>query len=193
VQPLAKLNIPPDRQLSIVQGDLTLVAVDAIVNAANATLHHGGGVAGAIVRRGGESIQRESDAWVREHGLIRCDQPAITKAGTLPCRFVIHVVGPVWGEGDEDAKLHAAVTHALRLADQHALQSIALPAISTGIFRFPVRRAANLILGAILKFLEGHPGCSLTRILVVLFDSDNAAVFHEALSALERRMQTQHD
>jgi len=193
VQPLAKLNIPPDRQLSIVQGDLTLVAVDAIVNAANAYLVHGGGVAGAIVRRGGEIIQEESDAWVREHGPIRCDRPAITTAGKLPCRFVIHAVGPVWGEGEEDAKLHAAVTHALRLAEQHGLQSIALPAISTGIFRFPVRRAANLILGAVLEFLEDHPACSLTRVLVVLFDSESAAVFLESLTALKHRMQTQHD
>lgn len=189
MQTLAMLKIPPEVQLSIVQGDLTQVHVDAIVNAANAHLNHGGGVAGAIVRRGGDSIQQESDDWVRAHGPIRSDRPAITSAGRLHCRFVIHAVGPVWGEGEEDAKLHAAVVHALALADQHSLQSIALPAISTGIYRFPVRRAANLILKAILKFLEEHPMCSLRQILVVLLDSNTAGLFQEVLSDLDPKLK----
>lgn len=123
--------------LQLVEGDITTAKVDAIVNAANAHLQHGGGVAGIISRKGGPVIQRESDLWVREHGSVRHAEPAVTSGGSLPCRYVLHAVGPVWGEGDEDRKLAEAVTGSLRAADQLELTSIAFPAISTGIFGFP--------------------------------------------------------
>ena len=87
-----------DRTLRLVQGDITERDTDAIVNAANSFLQHGGGVAGAISRRGGLVIQRESDAWVSEHGPVSHAEPAVTWGGSLPCRYVIHAVGPVWGE-----------------------------------------------------------------------------------------------
>src|SRR3990170_659673 len=113
--------------IQIVQGDITLENVDAIVNAANEHLQHGGGVAWAIVKRGGDVIQDESDAWIRKHGLVSHSRPAWTSGGRLPAKYVIHAVGPVWGDGDEDAKLAAAVTGCLRVADELTLESIAFP------------------------------------------------------------------
>lgn len=167
----------PDRSLLLIHGDLTESKVDAIVNAANAHLQHGGGVAGAIVRRGGKTIQSESDAWVREYGPVTQEKPALTTAGDLVCQFVIHAVGPVWGEGDEDAKLHAAVYNALRLADFRHFGSVALPAISTGIFGFPKERGVRIILDAILQFLQEYPGTSLEEIQIVLIDQPSVDVF----------------
>ncbi len=167
------------RRLRLVHGDLTEEHVDAIVNAANAHLAHGGGVAGAIVRRGGREIQQESDAWVRQHGPASPDRPALTTAGRLPSRYVIHAVGPVWGEGDEDAKLQSAVTGALALASQHDLASLALPAISTGIFGFPKDRGARVILDSILAFFTAHPTSSLREIRITLIDEPSVEIFAE--------------
>ena len=93
-------TFPSGQVLQIARGDITAETVDAIVNAANSHLMHGAGVAGAIVRRGGPQIQVESSQWVREHGLVSHAEPAYTHAGNLPCRYVIHAVGPVWGEGE---------------------------------------------------------------------------------------------
>jgi O-acetyl-ADP-ribose deacetylase (regulator of RNase III) len=174
---MVEIKLDPNRRLKLVHGDLTEALVDVIVNAANAQLHHGGGVAGAIVRKGGRTIQRESDAWVREYGPIAQDKPALTTAGVLPSQFVIHAVGPVWGEGDEEQKLHAAVFHALLLADTHCFRSLALPAISTGIFGFPKELGARTILDAILDFLQGHPETSLEELQIVLIDQPSVDIF----------------
>ena len=169
--------------LQIVQGDLTQERVDAIVNAANSHLQHGGGVAGMIVQRGGVVIQAESDAWVRQHGLVTHAGPAYTSAGRLPCRYVIHAVGPVWGDGGEDAKLSAAVRGSLRLADQLSLASIAFPAISTGIFGFPKERAARVILAAIEKYFTQTPGSGLRQVRLTLYDHPTVAAFRQVWEA----------
>ncbi len=142
----ATYPLSPKTRLDIAQGDLTQEPVDAIVNAANKHLAHGGGVAGAIVSKGGRSIQRESDDWVSQHGLVSHAEPAYTRAGSLPARYIIHAVGPVWGEGAEDTKLASAITGSLRRAEALGLESIAFPAISTGIFGFPKERAAHIFL-----------------------------------------------
>ncbi len=162
--------------LQIAQGDLTLEEVDAIVNAANAYLQHGGGVAWAICRRGGERIQRESDEWIRKHGLVSHAHPAWTSGGRLPARYVIHAVGPVWGEGEEDSKLTQAVQGALRVADELGMQSIAFPAISTGIFGFPKARAARLILSAIQSYFVSQTS-SLRLVRLVLYDDETLQAF----------------
>ena len=179
-QALAEQLIPGGTRLQIVRGDLTEERVDAIINAANAHLRHGGGVAGAILRRGGVQIQAESDAWVREHGPVRHDQPAWTSAGQLPCRFVIHAVGPVWGEGQEDSKLAAAVSGCLRLADQLGLASIAFPAISTGIFGFPKERAARITLQTIQEYFSLNPTSGLRLVRLTLFDQETVQAYLEA-------------
>jgi O-acetyl-ADP-ribose deacetylase (regulator of RNase III) len=170
-------TLPTGQKLQIVQGDLTQEKVDAIVNAANSALMHGGGVAGAISRRGGPIIQAESDAWVRQYGQVAHDRPAYTRAGNLPCRYVIHAVGPVWGEGDEDARLAAAIQGSLRVADQLSLTSIAFPAISTGIFGFPKERAARITLAAILGYFAQNPTSALQTIRLTLIDQPTLAAF----------------
>jgi O-acetyl-ADP-ribose deacetylase (regulator of RNase III) len=151
--------------------------VDAIVNAANRHLQHGAGVAGAILHGGGPVIQHESDAWVRQHGPVSHAAPAYTHAGNLPCRFVIHAVGPVWGEGDEEARLAAAVTGSLRCAAELGLQSIAIPAISTGIFGFPKASAAHIMLAAIQRYFVDESQTSLTQVRLVLFDQPTVDAF----------------
>jgi O-acetyl-ADP-ribose deacetylase (regulator of RNase III) len=170
-------TFPSGQKLQLARGDITDETVEAIVNAANSHLAHGAGVAGAIVRRGGRQIQVESDQWVRDHGLVSHAEPAYTHAGNLPCRYVIHAVGPMWGEGDEEAKLAAAVRGSLCLAEQLGLSSIAFPAISTGIFDFPVDLAARVMLAAIQHYLMANPTSGLKIIRLVLYDQASVNAF----------------
>jgi O-acetyl-ADP-ribose deacetylase (regulator of RNase III) len=163
--------------LQLAQGDITQERVDAIVNAANAYLSHGAGVAGAIVRKGGPIIQAESDQWVREHGPVSHAEPAYTQGGELTCRYVIHAVGPRWGEGGEPAKLKEAVSGTLSLADKLGLASMALPAISTGIFGFPKALAAHVILDTIREYFVQNSASNLEVIRLVLFDQATLLAF----------------
>jgi O-acetyl-ADP-ribose deacetylase (regulator of RNase III) len=170
-------KIGKDQAIRIVQGDLTDEHVDAIVNAANEHLAHGGGVAGAIVRRGGHVIQEESDRWVREHGPVRTGTAAITGAGSLPARYVIHAVGPIWGSGDEERKLASAVQAALEIASQYKLQSISLPAISSGIFGFPKDRCARVILQTVSDYLTQNPAGSVREVNLCNIDATTSQTF----------------
>ncbi len=160
------------------------------MNAANAQLKHGGGVAGAIVRRGGPQIQIESDEWARQFGPVTHEQFAITSAGSLPCRYVIHAVGPIWGQGEEDQNLLNTVNGALILASGHSLTSLALPAISTGIFRFPKERAALLIIDAIVDFYYRNPNSSLKTVDLTLYDEPSVDTF---VAECKRRWPTSRD
>jgi O-acetyl-ADP-ribose deacetylase len=180
---LFEQTAPEGQHICLVQGDLTTEAVDAIVNAANAHLQHGGGIAGAVVRRGGPAIQQESDDWVLKHGLVSHAEPAYTRAGSLPCSYVIHAVGPVWGQTSPeqaDADLRAAVSGSLHLASKLNLASIALPAISTGIFGFPKQRAAAVILTAVRDFFAEQPSASLREVRLVVFDQPTLDAFQQA-------------
>ena len=163
--------------IQIVQGDITTEAVDAIVNAANEHLQHGGGVAWAVSKKGGPAIQKESDAWIRQHGPVPHSHPAWTSGGFLPAKYVIHAVGPVWGDGDEDNKLADAVTGCLRVADELKCSSIALPAVSTGIYGFPKDRAAGIIFSAIEKYFEENASSSIKTVKLVLFDQSTVDAF----------------
>jgi len=166
--------------LELVQGDITSMETGAIVNAANEHLAHGGGVAGAISRRGGPQIQRESNAWVQKYGRVSTGSAAITGGGALPARYVIHAVGPVYRGRPQDADLLAsAVTSSLKLADEHALKSIALPAISTGIFGYPLDEAAEVMLAATVDYLQGETG--LARVIFCLYGQRSFDGFVEAL------------
>jgi O-acetyl-ADP-ribose deacetylase (regulator of RNase III) len=173
---LAEHTLASNQAIQIVQGDITAESVDAIVNAANEHLQHGGGVAWAIAKNGGPAIQRESDDWVRRHGPVSHAQPAWTSGGDLPAKYVIHAVGPVWGDGDEDRKLSDAVTGSLRVADELKCETIAFPAISTGIFGFPKDRAAGIILSAIEAYFGGHDS-NITVVKLVLYDQATVDVF----------------
>jgi len=167
---LIQRTLSTGQSLQIVQGDITVDEVDAIVNAANEYLQHGGGVAWAILRRGGDVIQEESDKWVKKHGLVSHAQPAWTSGGDLPAKYIIHAVGPVWGDGDEDAKLADAITGSLRVADELKCESISMPAISTGIFGFPKERAAGIIFSSIEKYFSEAQTSTLKTVRILLFD-----------------------
>jgi O-acetyl-ADP-ribose deacetylase (regulator of RNase III) len=167
---LIERTLSTGQSLQIVQGDITTDEVDTIVNAANEYLQHGGGVAWAIVRRGGNVIQVESDKWIQQHGTVSHANPAWTSGGSLPAKYVIHAVGPVWGDGDEDKKLADAVTGSLRVADELKCESISMPAISTGIFGFPKERAAGIIFSTIEKYFTGTKISNLKTIRILLFD-----------------------
>jgi O-acetyl-ADP-ribose deacetylase (regulator of RNase III) len=162
-------------QLELLEGDITELEIDAVVNAANEQLKLGGGVAGAIRKKGGPSIQQECD---RIGGTV-VGSAVLTAAGNLKARHVIHAVGPRWGEGDEDRKLASAVRASLALADRHGLRSIALPAISTGTFGFPVDRCARLTLTEIHRYLQG--GTKLERVVVCLYGQEAFGVFRREL------------
>jgi len=178
---LFEFSIPSGQTVRIVHGDLTEEQVDAIVNAANEHLAHGGGVAGAIVRKGGEVIQEESTAWVREHGPVRTGTAAITGAGRLPAAKVIHAVGPVWrgGKSGEEEDLASAVQSALALASELDLVSISLPAISSGIFGFPKELCAQVILKAVGEFFQKHPDASVKEVNLVNIDHHTSSVFSQ--------------
>jgi len=181
---LREKTLAGGQKLQIAQGDITTEQVDAIVNAANSGLQHGGGVAWAISRRGGNTIQRESNEWIRKHGPVSHAEPAYTNGGQMPCKYVIHAVGPVWGHtqsagasGDEDNKLAAAISGSLRRADELKLESIAFPAISTGIFGFPKERAAKIIFAEIEKYFAQNENSGLRLVRLTLFDQPTIDAF----------------
>lgn len=165
-------------QLELVQGDITDQAADAIVNAANSHLILGGGVAGAIRRKGGPAIQAECD----QKAPIEVGRAAITTAGALPARYVIHAVGPRMGEGDEDRKLADATRSSLQLADAHHLESLAFCAISTGIFDFPINRCARIMLTETIRYLKGQTG--LQKVVFCLYDRRAYTTFAAALNEI---------
>lgn len=167
-----KLN---ETQLDLIEADITELDVEAIVNPANEDLKLGGGVAGAIREKGGPSIQKECD----RIGGAAVGTAVITGAGTLSAKHVIHAVGPRMGEGDEDRKLSAAVRSSLALADRHGLLSVAIPAISTGVFGFPMDRSARITLTEVHRYLQG--GTKLHRVVVCLFDDDAFKTFRREL------------
>lgn len=174
---LVEKKFASGQSLQIVQGDITIEEVDAIVNAANEQLAHGGGVAWAISKKGGPKIQEESDAWVRKHGPVSHAHPAWTSGGTLPAKYVIHAVGPVWGDGDEDKKLQDAVNGSLQVADELKCKSMSMPAISTGIFGFPKDRAAKIIFKAVTAYFEKNANSGLKQVRIVLFDKTTIDAF----------------
>ena len=168
--------------IELIQGDITGMDTEAIVNAANEYLAHGGGVAGAIVRKGGTVIQEESTRWVQEHGPVNVGTAAITSAGTLKTKHVIHTVGPRMGEGNEDEKLKNATINSLKLADAHGLKSIAFPAISTGIFGYPLDRCATIMLKNTIDYLQGET--NLDRVVFCLWGRNAFEMFKKNLSQL---------
>ncbi len=158
--------------VQVIEGDITEVEADAIVNAANSYLQHGGGVAYAIVSKGGYVIQRESNEYVKKYGPVPVGDVAVTSAGRLKAKYVIHAVGPKYGvEGDD--KLESAIRRSLEKAEELGLSSIALPAISTGIFGYPYEVCARIMAKVIKEFKPS----SLKLIKVVLYGDEAYNVF----------------
>lgn len=166
------------RGIRLMLGNIALVEADALVNAANKSLILGGGVAGAIRTHGGPGIQEECN----RIGPIEVGEAALTGAGNLKARYVIHAAGPVYGEGNEDEKLRRATLSCLRIAQKHGLESMVFPAISTGIFRFPLRRCSEIMLHTVFEWLKDndHP----EEVIFCLYTKEDLRVFTETLEIL---------
>ena len=162
--------------IKIVQADITDLDTDVIVNAANAQLILGGGVAGAIRRTGGSTIQEECN----KIGGTFVGGAVITTGGNLKAKFVIHAVGPRMGEGDEDSKLTNAVLNSLKLMDEHELKIIAFPAISTGIFGYPIDRCAKIMILTAKKYLAGET--QIKEVIFCLYTNSDYEVFNKELN-----------
>jgi O-acetyl-ADP-ribose deacetylase (regulator of RNase III) len=161
--------------LELIEGDITEMHTDAIVNAANSQLVLGGGVAGAIRKKGGPKIQEQCN----KIGGTFVGGAVITTGGNLKAKHVIHAVGPRMGEGNEDEKLKNATLNSLKVADKNHLKSISFPAISAGIFGFPIKRCAEIMLETTIDYLKGQT--SLERIIFCLFGQDSYQVFENQL------------
>jgi O-acetyl-ADP-ribose deacetylase (regulator of RNase III) len=172
--------VAPHSRIRLVQGDITAQEVDAIVNAANSSLLGGGGVDGAIHRAGGPAILDEC----RELGWCEMGSAKATGAGLLPARYVIHAVGPVWEGGDsgEDELLASCHRVSLRLASELGCRTVAFPAISTGVYRFPLDRAARIALTTTAEELERRP--ELDEVRFALFDERAFGAFEAARAEL---------
>ncbi|MDH5373782.1 MAG: macro domain-containing protein [Acidimicrobiia bacterium] len=171
----------PQNLIQVVQGDLAQQDVDAVVNAANEHLRHGGGVAAALARAGGPAIQQESDAWVREHGPLDSGHAAITSAGALPARWIVHVAGPRYSpDQDNRSLLRAAVNAALSAAAGVGAQSVALPAISSGIFGYPSGEATSVIADTCRDWIDRNPDV-MSEIRLVGYEAETVAAFEKAM------------
>ena len=169
-----KVNVG-NSTLELVEGDITEMQTEAIVNAANARLILGGGVAGAIRRKGGPKIQEECN----KIGGTFVGGAVKTTGGNLKAKYVIHAVGPRMGEGKEDEKLKNATLNSLKLADEETIKSISLPAISTGVFGFPIQRCAEIMLQTTIEYLKGQTG--VEKVIFCLFGRDSYEVFANQL------------
>jgi O-acetyl-ADP-ribose deacetylase (regulator of RNase III) len=174
----AKIN---NSILELTQGDITEQTTDAIVNAANAALQMGGGVAGAIRRRGGPAIQEECN----RIGGTYVGGAVITTGGKLAAKYVIHAVGPRHREEHADAKLKDATLNSLLLADKNRLKSLAFPAISTGVFGFPKERCATIMLSTTIAYLEGPT--KLEKVVYCLYDKKTLEIFEHTLDSLTQK------
>lgn len=164
--------------IELKQGDITDLDVDAIVNAANDQLVLGGGVAGAIRKKGGPAIQEACD----RIGGTFVGGAEVTTGGDLKAKYVIHAVGPRMGEGNEDEKLKNATLNALKKADENSVKAVAFPALSTGIFGYPVDRCAKIMLKAASEYLRGTS--EISRVIFCLFNKKSFSVFSNELKLL---------
>lgn len=169
--------------IEVVTGDITRLEVDVVVNAANEYLQHGGGVAAAIARAGAPVVDAESNEWVKKHGPVGPGQAAHTGAGNMPAKWVVHVVGPRYRDGqDNEGLLRQAVTAALDRSAELGARSVALPAISAGIFGYPRAEATRVIAQTVEDWLDQHPG-TLDRVLLVGYDESTSDDFRRGLES----------
>ncbi|HVU56994.1 MAG TPA: O-acetyl-ADP-ribose deacetylase [Puia sp.] len=173
------------KNIQLLKGDITKLEVDVIVNAANSSLLGGGGVDGAIHRAGGPAILEECMKIRQRQGGCKVGEAVITTGGRLPCKYVIHTVGPVWnGGGSGEEKLLAdAYRNSFRLAVENDVQTIAFPNISTGIYRFPKEKAAHIALTTLRALLTET--ASLMKVVFICFDEENYAIYASMMEAAE--------
>ena len=165
--------------IEVIQGDITKIETTAIVNAANSSLLGGGGVDGAIHRAGGRSILEACKAIRARQGGCKVGAAVITPGGNLPAQYVIHTVGPHWnnGQSKEVELLTACYKNSLLVAEEHQIDSIAFPNISTGIYRFPKEAATRIAL----ETVQAHAAKSIQRVVFVCYDKENYALYQQAL------------
>ena len=173
-------------EIQLVLGDITAIAADAIVNAANAGLIGGGGVDGAIHRAGGPTLMQELDAIRDEEGGCPTGSAVVTSAGRLPAQFVFHAVGPVYrgGQQKEADLLRSCYITCLDLANSRGLKSISFPSISTGIYGYPAEEAADVALGAVSRWLTAQPRSVKTVKLVQFSERDHAIYKRRAVEIM---------
>ncbi len=170
--------------LVVVLGDITDEQSDVIVNAANSRLAYGGGVAAAILAKGGAQIAKESHRWISEYGNVPVGQIAITSAGNLCTRHVIHAVGPIWGEGNEEKKLRNAVRNSIKNVIDLNLNSVSLPAISTGIYGYPKEEGVRIIIDEIVSIIDKPE--TLKEVRFCTMDSYTANLFKKELENVSK-------
>lgn len=178
------LELWQGRRLHLVVGDLLAQPVDAIVNAAGSQLAHGGGVAAAIANAAGFALLEESRRWVEAQGELPVGSAMVTTAGHLPFKGVIHAVGPSLGSGHEESKLSAAVASALACAHERGWQSVALPAISSGIFRVPLPICARAYVQGVLKHLRESPDSTVKEIRLTLQEGPLVALVEREMGRI---------
>lgn len=171
-------------KIEVLKGDITKIAVDAIVNAANSSLLGGGGVDGAIHRAGGPTILEDCKKIIARQGGCKTGEAVITTAGNLKAKYVIHAVGPVWngGQRNEAQKLSNCYKNSLRLAVEYKCASIAFPCISTGIYGYPIDEAAKIAISTVSEFLS--QANQIERIIFVCFDEENFRSLNRELNNL---------
>jgi O-acetyl-ADP-ribose deacetylase len=169
-------------RIKLLQGDITKMEVDAIVNAANSWLMGGGGVDGAIHRAGGPVILAECREIVARQGQCDAGQAVITSGGKLPAKYVIHTVGPIWhgGNNNEVSLLQNAYLNSLKLAVKNGIETIAFPNISTGVYGFPKGKAAEIAIRTVTEFLQGNK--QLKQVCFVCFDEENLQIYQRLLT-----------
>ena len=165
--------------IECIKADITTIVVDAIVNAANTSLMGGGGVDGAIHRKGGKAILDDCIKIRQRQGGCKVGEAVITTAGNLPAQYVIHTVGPVWNGGKkaESDKLGNCYINSLRLAEEHGVRTLAFPNISTGIYRYPKELAAQVAI----ETVSNYESNSLEKVIFVCFDQQNFEIYHNLL------------
>ncbi len=170
---------------SVVLGDITVIEVDAIVNAANNSLLGGGGVDGAIHRKGGKSILEECYKIRNRQGGCPTGEAVITQAGFLPAKYVIHTVGPVWRGGfrDENTLLANAYFNSLRIASENEVFTISFPNISTGVYMFPKEDASKIAWQTVQEFFEQRPESCIEEVIFVCFDEENYDLYKKLIPA----------
>jgi putative ATPase len=178
---IAREEYPGGRTFEVVVGDLLAEPTDAIVNAANCQLAHGGGVAAAIARAAGPALEQEGDRIVAERGRLEVGEAVVTSAGRLAFKGVIHAVGPRQGAGNEEEDLVRALGSAFRCAHERGWGSVSFPAVSSGIFAVPLDVCARAYVRAVREFMAAHPDTSLRSVRLCLFKGPLVAVVQQEL------------
>jgi len=173
---LNTLNIN-NHAIEIVQGDITKENTEAVVNAANSSLQHGGGVALAISSAAGKELRKACEQYISKHGQVPTGNAMITTGGNLKARYVIHTVGPIWRSGNEDERLKDAIISCLELCEKHGIKSCSFPAISSGIYGFPKERCAKIFFEVLNRYFNENSDSTIELVRLCNIDEKTSSIF----------------